>query len=82
MSCVSYGKDEFVNRNDVSFKGTAGGLIGAISGEMLALGITRWFHIGGVLGSVGIFLASIAGVCVLGDFIEEKICQNKQNNNI
>ena len=72
-------------RDEIAFSGSTGGILGAVSGEMLALGVTKWFSIGGVLGPVAIFLGGVTLLGIAGDLLENKIYKNKEktdkNNN-
>ena len=72
--------DLFVKPSDVNFKGFTGGTLGAVSGELLALGVTKWLAVGGVFWPVAIFCLGVVGFGAMGDLIEEKIDKHKEEN--
>jgi len=75
-------KDLFIqNRKDVSFNGTLGGTLGAVSGELIALKSMDFISGASVAGMVAIFFALTAGLGFLGSFVEDKIDKKQEVKN-
>ena len=78
-------RDVFVKGNisrEVSFDGSLGGTVGAVGGELLALGATKCpFVPQSLLWTAIIFAGLCASFGLFGSWAEDKINQKRENKN-